>query len=77
MNTTDTTTLIDRVKATLERIDKSCPLDEVMDLCPDVTWNQLFLAIDDLSRTGDVLVTMEADRTYWIQVRRPKVNTTS
>ncbi len=66
----DTTTLIDRVKITLEQVGKDCPLEEMMDLCPDLTWNQMFLAIDDLSRRGEVQVTMEADRTYRVQVRR-------
>jgi hypothetical protein len=66
----DTTTLIDRVKITLEEVGKDCPLEEMMDLCPDLTWNQMFLAIDDLSRRGEVQVTMEADRTYRVQVRR-------
>lgn len=66
----DTTTLIGRVKITLEQVGKDCPLEEMMDLCPDLTWNQMFLAIDDLSRRGEVRVTMEADRTYRVQVRR-------
>ena len=66
----DTTTLIGRVKITLEQVGKDCPLEEMMDLCPDLTWNQMFLAIDDLSRRGEVPVTMEADRTNRVQVRR-------
>jgi hypothetical protein len=66
----DTTTLIGRVKITLEQVGKDCRLEEMMDLCPDLTWNQMFLAIDDLSRRGEVQVTMEADRTYRVQVRR-------
>lgn len=67
----DTTTFIDRVKAILEQVGTDCPLETMMDLCPDLTWNQMFLAIDDLSRRGEVLLTMEADRTYRVQVRRP------
>lgn len=67
----DTTTLIDRVKVTLEQVGTDCPLEEMMDLCPDLTWNQMFLAIDDLSRRGEVQVTMEADRTYRVQAYRP------
>jgi hypothetical protein len=70
----DTTTLIGRVKITLEQVGKDCPLEEMMDLCPDLTWNQMFLAIDDLSRRGEVQVTMEADRTYRVQVRRSESN---
>lgn len=70
----DTTTVIDRVKTTLEQVGTDCPLEAMMDLCPDLTWNQMFLAIDDLSRRGEVLVTMEADRTYRVQVRRSEVS---
>lgn len=70
----DTTTLIGRVKTTLEQVGTDCPLEEMMDLCPDLTWNQMFLAIDDLSRRGEVRVTMEADRTYRVQVRRPEAS---
>ncbi|MGQ0555363.1 MAG: hypothetical protein ACT4PN_05380 [Nitrospiraceae bacterium] len=70
----DTTTLIGRVKTTLEQVGTDCPLEEMMDLCPDLTWNQMFLAIDDLSRRGEVQVTMEADRTYRVQVRRSEAS---
>ena len=71
------TTFIDRVKTTLEQVGTDCPLDEMMDLCPDLTWNQMFLAIDDLSRRGEVRVTMDADRTYRVQVRRPEGSVSS
>ena len=71
------TTFIDRVKTTLEQVGTDCPLDEMMDLCPDLTWNQMFLAIDDLSRRGEVRVTMDADRTYRVQVCRPEGSVSS
>lgn len=66
--TTTATTYIDRVKTTLEQMGRDCPLEEMMDLCPDLTWNQMFLAIDDLSRRGEVRMTMDADRTYMVRV---------
>lgn len=34
----------------------------------------MFLAIDDLSRRGEMQVTMEADRTYRVQVRRAEAS---
>lgn len=71
------TTFIDRVKTTLEQVGTDCLLDEMMDLCPDLTWNQMFLAIDDLSRRGEVRVTMDADRTYRVQVCRPEESVSS
>jgi len=37
--------LRDRIQTTLEQLGTECPLEEVMDFCPDITWNQVFLAI--------------------------------
>ncbi|MBX3330144.1 MAG: hypothetical protein KF722_07065 [Nitrospira sp.] len=62
---------IDQVRERLEQRDTACPLEEIMELCPELTWNQVFLAIDHLSRTGQVRVTMDVDRTYTVQVYRP------
>lgn len=56
-----------RIQTTLEQLGTACPLEEVMNLCPDMTWNQLFLAVDHLSRTGQVRLRLDADRTYWVQ----------
>ena len=39
-------------------------MEEVASLCPDLTWNQVFLAIDYLSRTGQVCVMMDSEKTY-------------
>lgn len=58
---------IDQVRDRLERRGTACPLEEVMELCPELTWNQVFLAIDHLSRTGQVRVTMEVGKTYTVQ----------
>jgi hypothetical protein len=62
----------ERIRTTLEQLDAECPLEEVVDLCPDITWNQIFLAIDHLSRTGQVHVRLDANRTYWVQTHRPR-----
>jgi hypothetical protein len=62
-----TALLVDRVRTTLEHLGTDSSLDEVMELCPELTWNQVFLAIDDLSRAGKVRVTVDADRTYRVQ----------
>jgi hypothetical protein len=53
-----------RVHSALEALGSDCPMEEVVGLCPELTWNQVFLAIDYLSRTGRVRVTLDADRTY-------------
>jgi hypothetical protein len=42
-------------------------MEEVVGLCPELTWNQVFLAIDYLSRTGQICVTIDPGRTYRVQ----------
>jgi hypothetical protein len=59
--------LSQRIQTTLEQLSTECPLEEVMNLCPEITWNQLFLAIDHLSRAGQVRIRLDADRSYWVQ----------
>jgi hypothetical protein len=31
-----------------------CDLEEIMRQCPNLTWNQVFLAVDRLSRRGEI-----------------------
>ena len=64
-------THIDQVRERLEQRGTACPLEEVMELCPELTWNQVFLAIDYLSRTGEVRVTMDVGKTYTVEAYRP------
>ena len=66
-----TATHIDQVRERLEQRGTACPLEEVMGLCPELTWNQVFLAIDYLSRTGQVRVTMDVGKTYTVEAYRP------
>ena len=35
-------------------------MEVVVGLCPELAWNQVFLAIDYLSRTGEVCVTLDS-----------------
>jgi hypothetical protein len=62
--------IIVRVQDVLDQLDTDCSLEEVMNLCPELTWNQVFLAIDYLSREGRVCVTLAGDRTYRVQAHR-------
>ena len=62
---------IDQVRERLEQLGTACPLEAIMELCPELTWNQVFLAIDYLSRTGQVRVTMDVGKTYTVQASRP------
>ena len=68
---------IDQVRDRLEQRGTACLLEEVMELCPELTWNQVFLAIDHLSRTGQVRVTMDVGKTYTVQAYRPVAAMTS
>ncbi|MCP9448176.1 MAG: hypothetical protein NNA22_11500 [Nitrospira sp.] len=64
------TQTIDRVRRGLEQLGTDCAMEEVVGLCPDLTWNQVFLAIDYLSRTGQVRVTLDKNRTYRVRAAR-------
>ena len=61
---------IARVHEALEQLDTDCSIEDVPALCPELTWNQVFLAIDYLSRTGQVRVTQDPDRTYRVRASR-------
>jgi hypothetical protein len=65
--------IIVRVHRVLEQLGTECSIEEVMSLCPELTWSQVFIAIDYLSRSGQVRVTVDGDRTYRVQAqsRRP------
>jgi len=62
--------IIVRVHGVLEQLGTECSIEEVMSLCPELTWNQVFIAIDYLSRSGQVRVTLDGDRTYRVQAHR-------
>jgi hypothetical protein len=61
--------IVDRVQGALENLGSDCRVEEVVGLCPELTWNQVFLAIDYLSRTKQVRVTVDPARTYRVQAR--------
>lgn len=62
--------IIPRVHSALEGLGTDCPIEEVMGLCPELTWNQVFLAIDYLSRSGQVRLTPDPGRTYRVEAIR-------
>jgi len=69
--------VISRVHSALERLGTDCPMEEVVTLCPELTWNQVFLAIDYLSRTGQICVTLDTGRTYRVAASRSTTGASS
>ena len=53
-----------RVREALEDLGTDYPMEDVVRLCPGLSWNQVFLAIDHLSRTGLIRVTLDSTRNY-------------
>jgi len=49
-----------------------CDLDTLANSLPDLSWNQVFLEIDRLSRQGQVLVTFGTGGRYMIRLPAPK-----
>lgn len=43
-------------------------VDDIVFQCPDLTWNQIFLAIDRLSREGALTLTPKRGGLYEVQV---------
>jgi hypothetical protein len=37
--------------------DHSLKFDEIIEQLPELTWNQVFLAVDSLSRRGEIVLT--------------------
>jgi hypothetical protein len=52
-----------------------CELDELVLRVPDLTWNQVFLEVDRLSRTGQVRVTAMGEGTYAIRLPKKEKRT--
>ncbi len=50
-----------------------CDLDTLAQSLPDLSWNQVFLEIDRLSRQGEVLVTFGIGGRYMIRLAGHKV----
>lgn len=62
--------IIVRVQTVLDQLDTTCTLEELVNLCPELTWSQVFLAVDHLSRSGQIRVPMDSDWIYRVQAHR-------
>ena len=56
-------TVEDQVIDMLHRVH-ACDLEEVTHQCTNLTWNQVFLAIDRLSRSGEIMLMPRGRGTY-------------
>lgn len=63
-------TVADRIIETVSR-SPGCLLEEVALECPDLTWNQVFLTVDQLSRVGRVHLAKKGPGVYAVRVACP------
>ncbi len=45
-----------------------CSIEDLFHACPDLSWNQIFAAVDRLSRTGSVGLQQKGRGNYVVQV---------
>lgn len=55
-----------RVQRELKGLHGGCTVETLVSLCPDLTWNQIFLAIDELSRSGQIRLRRGSGRSYFV-----------
>jgi len=58
---------IEEVLTALQQEGAGYRLEAVEGLCPDLTRDQIYLAIDYLTRTGLVCLTLDISGTYWVR----------
>lgn len=58
----------------LEMVEQrsDCDLEELAAHCPQATWNQLFLALDGLSRAGQVTLRQQGPGQYKVGLARQR-----
>ena len=61
------TPVTDRILGTVQRMH-GCDLDTLTNSLTDLSWGQVFLEVDRLSREGQVLVTLGAGGGYMIRL---------
>ena len=44
-------------------------LDQLLDHCPDATWNEVFAVVDHLSRTGSIRLSGKGLGSYHVELR--------
>jgi hypothetical protein len=67
------TTVEDQVIDIVRRTH-ACELEDLARRCPNLTWNQVFLAVDHLSRTGEVRLVHAKRGGYIVSLLRQQKN---
>lgn len=62
---TQHTVVEDHVIDLLRKV-QTCDLEDVTRRCADLTWNQVFLAVDRLSRSGEIMLTPTGPGIYTV-----------
>jgi hypothetical protein len=60
----------DRILGAVQRTH-GCDLDTLTNNLSDLSWSQVFLAVDQLSRQGKVRVTLDTGNLYMIRLPDP------
>ena len=50
------------------RRKKVCRIDDLLESCPDCAWDEIFLEVDSLSRTGTVCLLYQRDGDYAVSL---------
>ncbi len=68
------TTVVQRQILEAVRRVPGCQLDDLTESCPNLTWNQIFLDVDALSRAGELRVTSLGHGIYSLMPARAKAS---
>ena len=66
-------TVADRILKAVRRAP-GCRLDDLVCTCLDLTWNQIFLEVDHLSRTGQVRLQSKGEGIYTLTLPTKREN---
>jgi len=61
----------DKVRKALAGGRKARPMEDVVALCPDLSWSEVFQAITLLSRSGEVRLSLDRRRGLRVAVVQP------
>lgn len=60
-------TVADRILEALEW-HPDCSMEELAELCSDLTWDEIFLTVDQMSRTGQIILRLLGRGVYAVRI---------